>query len=95
MHLISPDYIPLEPPEQPVCLIVYRNREDEIKFSEINTMTYRLLEIIQDRESARVQEVLNQISNESPHLDPGSINSGGMQIIQDLMIKEIVIPATI
>ena len=91
VHLISPDHIPLEPPSHPACLVVYRNRNDEIKFSEINAMTYRLLEITQEKEGAPVQEILTQISGESPHLDPATIETGGMRIIKDLITKEIVI----
>ena len=41
VHRIGPDFIPTAPPGQQTFLVVYRNRQDEVKFMEINAVTAR------------------------------------------------------
>ena len=66
VHLISREYLPVQPPEQPTCLIVYRDQDDAINFIEINVITYRLLEIIQSQNSINIDQCLTEIAKESP-----------------------------
>jgi hypothetical protein len=90
VHKISPAFLPLEAPEQPTFLIVYRNREDEVNFIEITPITYRLLEIIQEHENPLAEDCLNQVARESNHPDPELIVAGGLQILKDLAEKTII-----
>ena len=50
VHKMCPDYLPEKAPEQPTYLIVYRNRNDEVKFMELNPVTARLINLL-DRKS--------------------------------------------
>lgn len=43
VHRISSDYIPTEPLEAPVTIIVYRNQQDKVRFVETNPLTATLL----------------------------------------------------
>lgn len=90
VQLISPEYLPLAPPEQPTCLIAYRDQDDEVKFVEINSMTYRLLEIIQEHGRIITEACLNQVAQEFHHPNHDAIITGGLQILKDLA-KKIVI----
>jgi hypothetical protein len=87
---IGPAYLPLEAPEQPTFLIVYRNREDDVNFIEITPITYRLLEIIQKHENPLAEDCLKQVARESNHPDPDLIVAGGLQILKELVEKTIV-----
>jgi hypothetical protein len=87
---IGPAFLPLEAPEQPTFLIVYRNREDDVNFIEITPITYRLLEIIQEHENPSVEDCLQQVARESNHPDPELIVSGGLQILRELAEKTII-----
>lgn len=49
VHNIGPNNIPQEQPEQPTCLVVYRNRQQEVAFLEANPVTLRLLELLQSQ----------------------------------------------
>jgi len=87
---LSPAFLPLEAPEQPTFLIVYRNSEDEVNFIEITPITYRLLEIIQEQEKPLVEDCLKQVAKESSHPDPELIVAGGLQILKELAGKTII-----
>jgi len=47
VHRISPDYLPDAPPEDPTYLLVYRRKDDEVGFLELNTVSARLIECMQ------------------------------------------------
>ena len=87
---ISPIFLPLEVPQQPTFLIVYRNSEDDVNFIEITPITYRLLEIIQEHEQPLVKDCLKQVATESNHPDPELIITGGLQILKELAEKTII-----
>jgi len=90
VHKIAPAFLPLEVPEQPTFLIVYRNREDDVNFIEITPITYRLLEIIQEHESSSAEDCLKQVARESNHPDPELIIAGGLRILKELAEKTII-----
>lgn len=48
VHRIGPGHELDEAPAEPTYLIVYRNREDQVKFVESNSATARLLELVAD-----------------------------------------------
>jgi hypothetical protein len=90
VHKIAPAFLPLEAPEQPAFLIVYRNRDDEVNFIEITPITYRLLEIIQEQEKPLAEDCLKQVAKESNHPNPELIVAGGLQILKELAGKTII-----
>ncbi len=59
VHKIAPEFLPIEAPELPTFLIVYRNIKDDVNFIEITPITYRLLEIIQEHENPLAIDCLN------------------------------------
>jgi len=91
VHKISPVFLPETAPEQPTFLIVYRDQDDEVHFIEITAITYRLLEIIQEREETVVADCLRQVAEESNHPHPEMIISGGLQILKELAEKTVVV----
>lgn len=91
VHLISPEFIPLEPSGQPVCFLVYRDRSDDVKFTEINALTYRMLEIMESQDGIATIDCLSQVADEFNHLNRDSVIAGGLQILEDLVEKEVVL----
>ena len=87
---IAPAFLPIEAPEQPTFLIVYRNIEDDVNFIEITPLTYRLLEIIQEHENSLAEDCLKQVARESNHSDPEIIIASGLQILKELAGKSII-----
>jgi uncharacterized protein len=87
---ISPEYLPLVHPELPTTVVAYRDIDDSVKFVEINAMTYRLLEIIQEQGEITVEACLKQVAQESQHPNPEVITAGGLQILKELAEKTVV-----
>lgn len=91
VHQISPDFIPQEPSPAPVFLLVYRNRQDEVKFMEINAVTARLLSILQERRLCRGEEAVAQLIDELQHPNPLVVYDGARQALSHLLEKEIIL----
>ncbi len=91
VHQISPDFLPLTAPEQPTFLVVYRNQDDEVSFMEITPITYRLLEIIQEREGVIAADCLKQVADELNHPNPEMVMASGLEILEGLVEKSIVV----
>jgi hypothetical protein len=63
VHQIGRNFQPCEPGE-PTFLVVYRNREDEVRFMELNSATARLLELLRDNTGATGSELLSRLAGE-------------------------------
>ncbi len=65
VHLIGPGHEPDEPPAEPTYLVVYRNRDDEVKFMESNAATARLMELLGSNSALHSgRELLEQLAAE-------------------------------
>ena len=75
---------------QPTWLVVYRDRDDEVGFMEINPVTKRLLEGLEANSGATGRELLTAIAAEMSHPQPEVVISGGLDILENLRNKDIV-----
>ena len=89
VHKISLDYQPLETPEQPTSLIVYRGPDEKIHFFESNAVTMRLLQLLEDGQlSAR--QALETVAVELQHPEPQTLVVMGESIVQQLLALSIL-----
>lgn len=88
VHKISPR----NKPKQKECtqLLVYRNADDNVKFVELNAVTYRLIELLQ-QESTTCEQALTLLAHELKHPQPESIIKFGLGILEDLRNQGIII----
>ena len=91
VHRIGPDFLPKEPGETTTNIVVYRNREDEIGFMEINLVTKCLLELVSENDTENGEQLLNRIATETSHPQPGVVVNGGIEILKDLVQKDIIL----
>ena len=89
VHKISPDYQPLEAPEQPTSLVVYRSSDERIHFFESNAVTMRLLQLLEDGQ-LNAREALEQVILELQHPEPETLVIMGESIIQQLLDLSIL-----
>ena len=90
MHEISPEFLPTEPPEQPTYLIVYRGSDDEVRFIQISAITFRLLQIIQEKPLLTVEDYLEQMIDEAKQISSEMIVAGGLDALQKMFGKSII-----
>ncbi len=89
VHKIGPDYIP--PGPEAASLVVYRNRNDEVGFLEVNPVTLRLLNLLQEGWRSSGRELMLQLADEMQHPNPEVVVAGGAQILQDLFERDIIL----
>lgn len=88
VHKIAPHYRPLEP--EPTQLVVYRNRDDKVRFMAANLMTLRLLHLLQANLDASLRDQLHLIAQELQHNQPDVLFSGAVSLINELFDLGII-----
>ncbi len=86
VHRISPESVPDGAPELPTFLVVYRNREDSVRFLEINGLTFLLLEQLRAAgpQGMTFQEVLAAVAGLAPDIDAAMLRSGASDTLVNL-----------
>ncbi len=93
VHRISPDFRPAGPGAQPTHIVVYRDRNDKVGFLEINAVTARLLQLIEEQPSRSGREQLQVIAQELQHPQPETVIEGGREMLEGLRQRDILLGA--
>lgn len=91
VHRIGPAYRPDAPPPEPTYLVVHRTRQDEVRFTEINAVTARLLQLIDEQPGASGRELLVQIARELAHPQPDAVVEAGRAMLAGLRERDVVL----
>jgi hypothetical protein len=91
VHQIGPDYQPASPSDTPSFIVVYRNADDVIGFLEINPVTARLLQLLNEDNGQSGRALLEQIATEINHADHEAVIQGGLAILEDLRARNIIL----
>ena len=91
VHKISKENLPDKEPAQPTYMVVYRDRNDEVGFVELNPVSARLLDLIQQDKNMSGRALLEAIAKEINHPNPDVVINGGLEIMQDLHVKDILL----
>jgi hypothetical protein len=94
VHQIGPDNIPGKPGSELTHLLVYRDRQDEIGFIELNPVTTRLLQLLQEGPHHSGRQLLEQIAAELNHPNAQTVIEGGRAILIDLLQRDIILGTT-
>lgn len=91
VHQIGPDFQPAKAPDELTHLVVFRNRQDEVKFLEINAVTQQLIEALKQNPSATGLDVLKGIAEALQHPDPNVVIEAGTSLLYDLRHQDVII----
>jgi hypothetical protein len=89
VHQIDPKFQPEQASEQPVYLLVYRAADDEITFLELNPVSARLIDLL--NEGLTGQAAAEQIADELQHPKPEVVTEGARGLITDWLQREILV----
>ncbi len=89
VHKIGPGFQPTEAVE-PTFLVVYRNREDDVRFMELNPATARLLELIRDNTGDTGAILLSRLAQELGMSEEAVTGFGG-ELLAQLNDQSIVV----
>lgn len=87
---ISTEYLPTENDKEETHLIVFRDRNDQVEFIEINQVTAVLLNRLQT-ESQSAHDVLRGIATELNHPEPENIVEFGQTILNDMQERGVIL----
>ncbi|UZR27604.1 HvfC family RiPP maturation protein [Methylococcus mesophilus] len=65
VHRIDPDFIPDSPPETPSFLLVYRGRDERVRFLESPPLLHRLFELFDEARSAVLGRHIERLAAET------------------------------
>jgi hypothetical protein len=83
VHRLGPDFLPESAPAQPTCLLVRRDADLNVRFSEISALTYRLLQRIGEQPGASGGMQLAALANEAGQaIDAGFLEQGRAMLQQ-------------
>lgn len=89
VHQIGPDFIPQQVSEQPIYLLVYRAVDDEITFLELNPVSARLIDLLNEGLTGRV--AAKQIAEELQHPNPDIVSDGARALIDDWLQRQVLV----
>ena len=95
VHQICDTFVPTEPPEEATHLLVYRRRDDKVKFMQINAVSRILLDQIQENLESENKisgrEILRNIARSIGRPDPDDLISVGEQLLTQWRERDIVL----
>ncbi len=91
VHRISPDYQPPEAPAEATHLLVYRNRQDQVKFMQLNAVSTLLIQALKDSSESSGLDMLKRIARTLDHPSPEVVIAGGRQLLEDLKVRDVIL----
>lgn len=97
VHQISIDNLPSEPSAEPYYIVVYRNRQLEVHFLQLNAVSARLLALMQENNDANQLRsglsLLEQVATELNHPEPQIVIQAGISQMDDFLQRGILLGA--
>jgi hypothetical protein len=94
VHRIGPDYRPVTAPPEPTYLVVFRERDDGVAFTQLTPVTARLVELMQNNGKERSgEDLLRQLCAEIRHPQPEVMLRHGQDILADLLQRQLLLGA--
>ena len=90
VHKIGPEFRPEQAGVAPTFLVVYRDREDRVRFMEINQGSYELLQSMSESPERTLREHLLSIAQALQHPNPERVLEFGVDLVGQLYRKGIV-----
>ena len=89
VHRIGPDWQPRK--TEPTFLVVFRDSQQDVQFTEINAVTARVLNLLSEGRTG--QQVFEQMAQEMAHPDPQSLIGFGRELLTHLQLQGLVLGA--
>jgi len=92
VHRISPEFTPAAPGDTPTCLVVYRQADDELGFMELNTVTAKLLDCIDNNENGLTgRQLLLALADDVAYADKEALVEHGLHAMEDMRRSGILL----
>lgn len=82
---ISPQYQPLEKPDEPRFILIYRDTDDDVVYRTADPVTARIMELLLEQSGRTGRALLLQLAEEMQHPDPEKAVHTGYSILLKLL----------
>jgi hypothetical protein len=89
VHQLSEHYQPIEPPEQPTFLAVYRGLDDQVHFMQLDALSTATIQLLQSSDYS-FNELATVISQLIPQMNPVDVRAGILSLLDKLVIQGLV-----
>lgn len=93
VHTIAPQRLPAAAADEPVWLVVFRDRADKVGYLQLNAVTARLVELMAREDDWCGSALLLRIAEELQHPRPGKLVEAGRAVLEDLQRRGLVLGA--
>jgi hypothetical protein len=93
VHRIAPDHQPDSPPAEPTLLLVRREGDGEVRFSQLSPLAFRLLQRLEQMPTLSGRAQLEALAQEAAHADVAAFVEQGAALLEQ-MRGAGVIPGT-
>ncbi|WP_245932442.1 DNA-binding domain-containing protein [Isoalcanivorax indicus] len=90
VHRLCATFQPTEPLAAPVWLLVYRDREEQVRFMELNALTAALVQQMQGNGTQTGQALLHGLAAAMQHPSPDSVLAFGADLLADLQARGVI-----
>jgi hypothetical protein len=91
VHRLAQDFTPAEPPGEPSFYIVRRDRRDQVNVIQVNAVTLRLVEQLQQDPELTGRAHLAALADELPQLERAAVLSGGADALREMLEADVVL----
>lgn len=91
VHRIRADFLPERAPEDITCLIVARNRADEVSFMEVDVLTLKLLQAVKENPDATGLQCLSALAASFEASERDAIVESGKSILHALRARDVLL----
>lgn len=90
VHKISRDYMPKTTPNTPTYLLVYRDSDYRVNFTQLAPLSFVLLNVLQENNNINCTTCLQQIATAATQLDSKDVMKQGLQAAKELAAKNVI-----
>lgn len=90
VHRIGPDHRPAAPLAEPVFLIVYRDRADQVRFMELNALAAGLFMRLREQSGVAGREILAALAAGTGHPDPAALAGEALVLLEAWRARDII-----
>ena len=91
VHTLAPGRIPATAPPTPTYLLVYRNKREQVRFLEMNPVSARLVQLLRTAAATTGRQALERIAAELAHPRPATVVAGGIETLNRMRDKDVVL----
>lgn len=91
VHRIRPEFQPAEAPPEATHLLVYRDREDRVRFMQLNPISLLLVQALARNEGQAGREVLQELAGQLGQADPDPLQQSGALTLEDLRRRDVIL----